>query len=109
MWARATALFRGGFFSAPLQRGTFFSRRVVESKVERRLAESAGASAFGRRFGGCLLASPLMFTEWKTEKPKSELIFLSGDAIGSLTEKIFENEVCRSLRGYYSPGRLRGA
>lgn len=52
---------------------------------------------YGNGVGVCLFGSPLAFTDWQPQQPKSELLFLSGQAIGSLTERMFENEAGQSL------------
>ncbi|PHJ19071.1 cytoplasmic protein cyt16 [Cystoisospora suis] len=48
---------------------------------------------------GCMVAaSPLLFTEYdKTSDPKSELIFMAGNALSYCTEQFFENEYGQSI------------
>ncbi|CBZ49824.1 conserved hypothetical protein [Neospora caninum Liverpool] len=64
--------------------------------------ESGGSRGFRAAVGGgagCMLAaSPMLFTDYdKTASPKSELIFMAGNALGYCTERFFENEYGQSI------------
>ncbi|XP_055388767.1 uncharacterized protein LOC129617678 [Condylostylus longicornis] len=44
-----------------------------------------------------VLGSPLLLTDYSENNPISEVVLLSGKALGFLTEKIFENESGQSM------------
>eukprot|EP00922_Rhytidocystis_sp_ex-Travisia-forbesii_P012359 GHVS01018632.1.p1 GENE.GHVS01018632.1~~GHVS01018632.1.p1 ORF type:complete len:201 (+),score=54.95 GHVS01018632.1:359-961(+) len=59
------------------------------------------SSTGGRRWwwtSGSLLVcgSPLLFSDWKEDNPKSELIFMAGSAVESCVKRFFENEYGQS-------------
>eukprot|EP00921_Rhytidocystis_pertsovi_P000015 GHVQ01000027.1.p1 GENE.GHVQ01000027.1~~GHVQ01000027.1.p1 ORF type:complete len:220 (-),score=16.03 GHVQ01000027.1:635-1294(-) len=57
-----------------------------------------GKSSRGGSWGWVGLAgSPLLFTDWQEKNPKSELIFMAGKAMDSVTQRFLENEYGQSI------------
>ncbi|KFH15549.1 hypothetical protein TGMAS_208440 [Toxoplasma gondii MAS] len=73
-----------------------------QSGKKQQSTESGGRRGFRAAVGagtGCMLAaSPMLFTDYdNTASPKSELIFMAGNALGYCTERFFENEYGQSI------------
>ncbi|KAL8275697.1 hypothetical protein Esti_000260 [Eimeria stiedai] len=102
---RVAALLRRSCFVFPkpqqaqvqLGRRTACSSSNSSSSINSSSSSSSARTGIGAGTGCCMLGSPLAFTDWQQQSPKSELFFLSGKALGNLTERIFENEAGQSL------------